>query len=97
MTTSYNTPQEIAQFYIESGLRDKTDVVSLINESGKKYMQKVGREEAGKTLALFMKDRESLFAVEGLASYLEAIGVGSVSFLDPMTGRIEHSAYINLK
>ena len=97
MKASYNTPNEIAQFYIESGLRDKTDVISLINESGKKLMQKIGKEEMGKILTPFMQNRESLFTVEGLALYLETIGVESVSFLDPMTGKIEHSAYINLK
>ena len=97
MKASYNTAKEIAELYINSGLKDKTDVRALINESAKQLMQKVGKEEAMKICMPFMQNKESLYTVEGLNSYLEAIEIDSVNFADPFTGKIEHTAYIQLK
>ena len=97
MKASYNTAKEIAELYINSGLKDRTDVSALINESAKQLMQKVGKEEAMKVCMPFMQNKESLYTVEGLNSYLEAIEIDCVNFADPFTGKIEHTAYIHLK
>ena len=93
----YNTAKEIAELYINSGLKDRTDVIALINESAKQLMQKVGKEEAMKVCIPFMQNKESLYTVAGLTSYLEAIEIDSVNFADPFSGKIEHTAYIHLK
>ena len=97
MKATYNTAKEITELYINSGLKDKTDVSVLINESAKLLMQKVGKEEAMKVCIPFMQNKESLYTIEGLTSYLEAIEIDSVNFADPFTGKIEHVAYIHLK
>ena len=97
MKASYNTAKEIAELYIKSGLKDRTDVSALINESAKQLIQKVGKEEAMKVCMPFMQNKESLYTVEGLTSYLEAIEIDSVNFADPFSGKIEHIAYIHLK
>lgn len=97
MKASYNTSKEIAELYINSGLKDRTDVSALINESAKQLVQKVGKENAMNVCMPFMKNKESLFTIEGLTSYLEAIEIDSVNFADPFTGKIEHTAYIHLK
>ena len=95
MKASYNTAKEIAEFYINSGLRDNTDVKSLVNESLKILVQKVGLEKAKEIAMPF--NTPAIFTVEGLTSYLEAIEIDEVIFADPFTGRIEHTAYIHLK
>lgn len=40
MKAIYNNPKEIAELYIESGLKDTIDVDRLVNESAKQLMQK---------------------------------------------------------
>ena len=97
MKASYDTAKEIAELYINSGLKDRTDVRVLINESAKQLMQKIGKEEAMRVCMPFMQNTESLYTVEGLTSYLEAIEIDSVNFANPFTGKIEHAAYIHLK
>ena len=97
MKASYNTAKEIAELYINSGLKDRTDVSALIRESSRELMQKVGKEEAMNICMAFMQKVESLHTVEGLTSYLEAIEIDSVDFSNPFTGKIEHTAYIHLK
>lgn len=94
---SYNTSKEIAELYINSGLKDTKDVSALINESTKLFVQKVGRDEAIKICTPFMQNKESLYTIEGLYSFLEAIQIDDISFIDPFTGKIEHIAYIHLK
>lgn len=95
MKASYNTAKEIAELYIESGLKDNTDVKVLVNESLKLLVQKVGLEKAKEIAKPF--NTPAIFTVEGLTSYLEAIEIDSVNFADPFTGKIEHTAYIHLK
>ena len=97
MKSTYNNSKEIAELYINSGLKDKTDVSVLINESAKQLMQKVGKENAMNVCMPFMQNKESLYTIEGLTSYLEVIEIDSVIFTDPFTGKIEHTAYIHLK
>jgi len=97
MKATYNNSKEIAELYINSGLKDKTDVSALINESAKQLMQKVGKEEAMKVCMPFMQNRESLYTVEGLALYVESVGIESINFADPCTGKIESTVYIHLK
>lgn len=97
MKASYNTAKEIAELYINSGLKDKTDVQVLINESAKQLAGKVGMEKAKEICTPFIANSQLLFTVDGLTSYLEAIEIDSVNFADPITGKIEHTAYIHLK
>lgn len=97
MKASYNTPKEIAELYINSGLKDKIDVNALINESAKLLMQKIGKEKAMEVCMPFMQNKESLYTVEGLGSYLEAIEIDCINFADPFSGKIEHTPYIHLK
>lgn len=97
MKATYNNSKEIAELYINSGLKDKTDVQVLINESAKQLAGKVGMEKAKEICTPFMANSQLLFTVDGLTSYLEAIEIDSVNFADPFTGKIEHTAYIHLK
>ena len=97
MKATYNNSKEIAELYINSGLKDKTDVSVLINESAKQLMQKVGKEEAMKVCMPFMQNKESLYTVEGLENYINSVGIESISFADPFTGKIESTVYIHLK
>jgi len=97
MKATYNNSKEIAELYINSGLKDKTDVNILINESAKQLMQKVGKEEAIKVCMPFIQNRESLYTVEGLVNYIESVGIESINFADPFTGKIESTVYIHLK
>ena len=97
MKATYNNSKEIAELYINSGLKDKTDVQVLINESAKQLAGKVGMEKAKEICTPFMANSQLLFTIDGLTSYLEAIEIDSVNFADPFTGKIEHTAYIHLK
>lgn len=96
MKATYTNSKEIAELYILSGEKDRTDISALINESAKMLMQKKGKEEAMRVCMPFMQNKESLYTADGLASYLDAVGVDSISFADPFTGRIESTVYINL-
>ena len=97
MKATYNTAKEIAELYINSGLKDKTEVRILINESAKQLARKVGMEKAKEICTPFMANSQLLFTVDGLTSYLEAVGIDQVNFACPFTGKIEHTAYIILK
>lgn len=97
MKATYNTSKEIAELYINSGLKDTTDVRVLINETCKQLAAKVGMEKAKEICTPFMSNSNKLFTVEGLTSYLDAVEIESVNFADPFTGKIEHTAYIHLK
>jgi len=95
MKATYNTSKEIAELYIESGLKDAVDVRVLINEISKLLAQKYGIERAKEICRPFAN--ASIFTVEGLTAFLDAAEIESVNFSDPMTGKIENAAYINLK
>ena len=97
MKAIYNTAKEIAELYINSGLKDKKDVIILINQSARQLACKVGMEKAKEICTPFMANRQSLFTVEGLTSYLEAIEIDSVNFANPFNGKIESTVYIHLK
>ena len=97
MKAIYNTAKEIAELYINSGLKDKTDVIILINQSAKQLAWKVGTEKAKEICTPFMANSKSLFTVDGLTSYLEAIEIDSVNFANPFNGKIESTVYIHLK
>lgn len=97
MKTNYSSAKEIAELYISSSLKDKTDVSVLINESAKMLMAKIGKEKAMAVCMLFLKNKEALYTVAGLENYLNCIGVESISFADPITNKIESTVYINLK
>lgn len=95
MKATYKTAKEIAEFYINSGLRDKIDIKVLADESLKLFIQKLGKEKAREIAGRFYN--AAIFTVEGLVSFLEAVEIDEVSFADPFTGKIEHTAYIHLK
>lgn len=97
MKATYNNSQEIAELYIKSGLKDKIDIKAFINESAKQLSEKVGREDAIKICMPFMQNTEVLFTIEGLVNYINAVGIESISFIDPITGKIENTVYIHLK
>ena len=97
MKAIYNTAKEIAELYINSGLKDKKDVQMLINQSARQLAGKVGMEKAKEICTPFMANSQLLFTVDGLTSYLEAIEIDSINFANPFNGRIEHTAYIILK
>ena len=40
MKATYSTSKEIAELYVKSGLKNKSDVNVLVNESAKQLMQK---------------------------------------------------------
>lgn len=97
MKATYNNPKEIAELYINSGLKDKTEVQILINESARQLAWKVGMEKAKEICTPFMANSQLLFTVDGLTSYLEAIEIDSVNFANPFNGKIESTVYIHLK
>ncbi len=97
MKAIYNTAKEIAELYINSGLKDKKDVIILINQSARQLAWKVGMEKAKEICTPFMANRQLLFTVEGLTSYLEAIEIDSVNFANPFNGKVESTVYIHFK
>lgn len=97
MKATYNNSKEIAELYIMSGLKDTTDVRVLINETCKQLAGKFGMEKAKEICTPFMSNPQLLFTVDGLTSYLDAVGIDEVNFADPLSGKIEHTAYIHLK
>lgn len=95
MKATYNNSKEIAELYINS--KDRTDISVLINESAKMLMQKIGKEEAMKVCLSFMQNKESLYTIEGLENYINSVGIESINFVDPISGKIESTVYIQLK
>lgn len=89
--------QETAEFYIESGKMDRTDISSLVNSTAKELVAKIGKDEAMKICMPFMKNKDAIYTKEGLKEYLDAIGIESISQTDPITGRFEYQAYITFK
>ena len=94
MTNKLKNTNEVAEFFINSGKRDKTDISVLIKEAGKKRIQEVGKEEAAEVMQKYMDDQSVLFTVEGLAGFLTDMNIQSVSFVDVMDGSIQHEAIL---
>lgn len=95
LKATYSTAKEIAELYINSGLKDSTDVRVLVNEISKMLVQKHGLDTAKEICRPFAN--ASIFTEAGLCAFLEAVNVDRVNFTDPLTGEITHVAYIHLK
>lgn len=88
------TATEASEYYVNN-MPDS--ITNLVNQTGKIFMEKYGREKALKICAPFMNNTSTLMNVEGLTSYLEKIGVVEINHSDPFDGSFEHEPYIRIK
>jgi len=83
-----------AEFLIEDGRFNDSDIFTIINTAGEKYMNSHGKVTAMNVLGGISRPKK--ITVKWLTEVFELITITCIDFRDPITGEFTAEGFINI-